>query len=143
VLRIIGEHCAEKGVTRDSGNAPLMKTRDNDGARSLAEEMAVTLFRKGASLAEVMDATARKPGTVADYLASFIAREPPASIDVWVPPDIQERVKMAAQKHGTAFLRPIFEELEQAVSYELIKIFLAFHAHQLAISVTETGKTQE
>jgi ATP-dependent DNA helicase RecQ len=131
VLRIIGEYCAAIGLARDAGEAPLRKMRDNEGARSVAEEIAVPLFRNAASLDEVVRATARKLGTVADYLVGFIKRERPASIDVWVPDEIQQRIIAAARKHGSAFLRPIFEELQETVSYEMIKISLAFHSIQL------------
>jgi ATP-dependent DNA helicase RecQ len=114
--------------------------RDNDGARSVAEEIAIPLFRNGASLEEVVRATARKLSTVVDYLVGFIKREPPASINPWVPEKVQERVMVAAQKHGAAFLRPIFEELEQKVSYEMIKISLAFHSFQLSTSSPGTSQ---
>ncbi len=143
VLRIVDEYCKANGVTRDADAAPLQPSRSNEGARSVAEEMAVPLFRRGASLDEAVRATGRKLGTVADYLCGFIQREPPTSIDVWVPEAIQQRVREAAAKHGTQFLRPIFEELEQKVSYEMIKVSLAFFSHQLAASGVKNGKSCE
>lgn len=142
ILRIIDRHCEANATSRDQGSAAVPRPA-NDDTRSMAEEMAVPLFRNGASIEEVMQATARKLGTVVDYLCAFIGREPPASIDPWVPPDIQERVIAAAHKHGTRFLRPIFDELEKVVSYEFIKITLAFFAHQLTTFGTENARTSE
>ena len=140
VVRIINEHCEAKGIDRNAEAAPLPPPRVNDGTRSVAEEISVSLFRNGASLEEVMRVTARKLSTVTDYLASFIARESPASIEAWVPLATQQRIKVAATKHGMAFLRPIFEELQQQVSFEMIKITLAFFSRQLSNSGAENAQ---
>jgi ATP-dependent DNA helicase RecQ len=139
VLRIISGYCQLNGVSVDAGDMLVKRPRVNDGARSVAEEIAVPMFRQGASLEDVMRATARRLSTVVDYLTSFIKREPPASIDVWVPDEVQKKVTAAAQKHGAMFLRPIFDELEQKVSFEMIKVSLAFQSQQLTRSSPESN----
>lgn len=131
VLRIIGDHCRTTSTIQDAFESSHTSKVSDVETRSLAEEAAAPLFRKGASIAEVMEATSRKMGTVVEYLAAFIRREPPDSIETWVPIDVQAQVFTAAQKHGTAFLRPIYEELQQRVPYEQIRISLAFFADQL------------
>ena len=141
VVRIINDYCEAKGVSRDAGAALLSRSSVNDGARSVAEEVAIALFRNGASLEKVMEVTARKVGTVVDYLCAFIRRERPASIESWVPEAIQERVKAATAKLGSAFLRPIFEELEEKISYEMIKISLAFFSHGSGSAVAKNGQS--
>jgi uncharacterized protein YpbB len=64
---------------------------------------------------------------VGRYLCAYIEKERPSTIDLWVPADVQQRVIEAARKHGTAFLRPIYTELEEKVGYELIRIVLTFN----------------
>jgi ATP-dependent DNA helicase RecQ len=73
-----------------------------------------------------MKKTEMARSTVNGYLADFVATEKPATIFAWVPEDVCERVAVAAEMHGTAALKPIFLELNQEVSYEHIRVVLAF-----------------
>jgi ATP-dependent DNA helicase RecQ len=63
---------------------------------------------------------------VNEYLAEFIRTERPASVFGWVPEDVCERVAAAAELHGTARLKPVFEELNGEVPYEHIRVVFAF-----------------
>ena len=96
------------------------------GTSSPTKSLAFELFRRGASVAEVLEKTRMSPSTVTGYLADFILAEQPASIFRWVPEDVCERVAAAAEIHGPARLKPIFLELNEEVSYDHIKIVLAF-----------------
>ena len=96
------------------------------GDASPSAEAYFSHFQRGATLEEVASLSGRTLGTVCRYLCAFIEKERPTSVDPWVPRDIQRRVVEAAKKHGTTFLRPIFVELEEKISYEMIRIVLSF-----------------
>ena len=124
ILRIVVPYCKEKGVSVNQTNSSP-KRSSNESASPNADAY-FPQFRKGASIEEVARSSGRTAGTVGKYLCAFIEKEPPASIDAWVAPELQKRIVEAAQKHGTAFLRPIFQELEEKVPYELIRVVLSF-----------------
>ena len=96
------------------------------GMPSAAKSLAFATFREGASIAEVIQQTGMTSSTVTGYLADFILAENPPSITAWVPEDVCERVVAAAEIHGTARLKPVFLELNEAVSYDHIRVVLAF-----------------
>jgi ATP-dependent DNA helicase RecQ len=93
---------------------------------SAAKSHAFELFRRGASIAEVIEQTKMAPSTVHGYLVDFVLAEKPASIFHWVPEDVCERVAAAAEIHGTARLKPVFLELNEEVGYDQIRIVFAF-----------------
>jgi ATP-dependent DNA helicase RecQ len=51
--------------------------------------------------------------------------EKPESIFPWVPEDGCERVAAAAEIHGTARMKPVFQELNGEVSYDHIRVVFA------------------
>jgi len=125
IIKIVVAHCGETGAAVDQVvSAPR---RSLAGESSASAEAFFPHFRKGMSLDDVARISGRTLGTVGRYLCAFIEKERPATIDPWVPADVQQRVVEAAKKHGTAFLRPIYTELEEKVGYELIRIVLAFN----------------
>ncbi|HSQ57598.1 MAG TPA: RQC domain-containing protein, partial [Gemmata sp.] len=95
-------------------------------APSPAKSLAFQLFRGGASIEDVMEKTRMARSTVSGYLADFILAEKPESIFAWVAEDVCERVAAAVEMHGTEKLKPIFLELNEEVSYEHIRVVVAF-----------------
>ena len=61
-----------------------------------------------------------------DYLCEFIRQQPDVSISTWLADDGFQRVAAAAQQVGTERLKPIFIALEEKVSYDEIRIAVAF-----------------
>ena len=78
--------------------------------------------------------------TVTGYLADFILAENPPSITAWVPEDVCERVVAAAEIHGTARLKPVFLELNEAVSYDHIRVVLSFLQSRQVVSMSSEAK---
>jgi ATP-dependent DNA helicase RecQ len=76
------------------------------------------------------DEVAAKAGvtisTVVGHLLEWMETESLASIDAWVPIDIQKQIIAAANVVGREKLSPIFEHLQRQVSYELIRLVLAY-----------------
>jgi ATP-dependent DNA helicase RecQ len=93
---------------------------------SATKTLAFQLFVDGASIDDVIAKTKITSSTVTGYLADFVLAEKPESIFHWVPEDVCDRVAAAADIHGTARLKPVFEELNQEVSYDHIRVVFAF-----------------
>lgn len=83
-------------------------------------------FAEGHSIEDVMHQSRLSRGTVCDHLCDYIRMEKPASIFHWVPEAVCERVAAAAEEHGTSKLKPVFQALNDEVSYDSIRIVFAF-----------------
>lgn len=131
-LKAIAAHCLRTGLEE---NVPLPKV--TPGSRpalalttaakpSAKKELAFKLFRSGASVDYVAKEIELTAATVTDYLAEFVRTQKPSSIFIWVPEDVCERVAAAAEIHGIARLKPVYEELNGEVNYEAIRIVFAY-----------------
>ncbi len=100
------------------------------------KERAMDMLRDGAALAEVAEATGRAPSTIAGYLCELIADEPTIDIHNWVDVATYERIISAATKMNDQHLRPLFEALNEQVSYETIKLVLAHSEAQFSANST-------
>ena len=117
-LQVISAH-----TLRASGTTSSAAKKSEPSAR---KKLAFERFRTGAVVEDVMHETGLSRGTVSDYLSEFIRAEKPAGIAIWVHRDTMERVAVAAKQVGIERLKPIFESLGGNVSYEEIRIVLAY-----------------
>ncbi len=117
-LEALREH--GPSVTRALPAAAEVK-RELKGNKAKAYE----LFRGGAAVADVAHQTGLARSTVGDYLSQFIVDEKPAALDPWVSPEVYTQVADAADWHGTERLKPIFDALAGAVTYDDIRAVLA------------------
>jgi hypothetical protein len=88
---------------------------------------AFELFRDGASLEDVQTETSRARSTVVGYLAEFIQQEGLTDPAPWIEIDetVYKRIRDASFNTGIDKLKPIYEALEQDVSYDIIRIVVA------------------
>jgi ATP-dependent DNA helicase RecQ len=130
-LDAIIDHCRQTGLTTD---VPLPRTAAVRAPVSTVlspkKKLSFRLFREGTAIADVVHQTGLSRATVTDHLADFIRAEKPKSIFMWVSEDVCERVAVAAEKHGTARLKPAFLELNEEVSYDDIRVVFAFLDNQ-------------
>jgi ATP-dependent DNA helicase RecQ len=126
-LELIVAHCRQHKVGMDNRVASSKKEepRKVEARPGSTPHHAVELFKKGASVEEVMRHTGRTLSTVQNYLCEFIRRERPTSISAWVGDDVYTRVAAAARQVGTDRLKPIFVALGEKVSYDDIRLVLA------------------
>jgi ATP-dependent DNA helicase RecQ len=125
-LDLIVAHCRQHQVELDN-RPPAPKReepRELEARPGSTPHQAFELFKKGASVEEVMRQTARALSTVQNYLCEFIRRERPVSISSWVRDDVYRRVTAAARQVGTDRLKPIFVALGEEVSYDEIRLVL-------------------
>ena len=88
------------------------------------------MLRSGHPLEEIAATAEITVGTVVSHLLDLMQDEPIASIDGWLPLELQQRILGAADRVGREKLKPIFEELQQTVSYEQIRLMLSFEKQQ-------------
>ncbi len=129
LLAVIVPWCREKQLSTDQLGGVPARRQEAPKETSASAEAYFPYFRKRVPIAEVVRITNRATSTVVKYLCDFIETERPASIDVWVPADLHQRILEAAKTNDTPFLKPVFEALGGQVSYEMIKIVLAHAVH--------------
>ncbi len=149
--RFIGQiraYCAARGLTLETAEPDSAGRRAGDaeqvaasrsapgcepdggdivrpGRLSESQRRAFALFVEGQPVAEVAAAMGRAPGTVSGYLVDFIKETKPRSISAWVDDATYARVADAADRGDGRRLRPLFEALGGAVSYDAIRWVLA------------------
>ncbi len=88
-------------------------------------QTALQRFAAGASVEAVMRETGRARSTVMGYLAEHIEAARPESIERWLPPELHARIAAAIEQVGQTRLRPVFEQLNQEVPYDQIRLVFA------------------
>lgn len=89
-------------------------------------DLAFDLFRQGVIVEDFMHQTGRGRSTVVDYLCEFIRQQPQAPISTWLADDVYQKIVAAARQVGTERLKPIFVALEEKVSYDEIRLAVAY-----------------
>ncbi len=143
-LAVITAYCREHGLEQGATDIAPTVARSPAAARSRLPDKAVNgeagrrdranpardeafqRFADGESVATVSLAIGRAESTVWGYLQDFIAERAPADLGAWLDPRAQAAIESALATHGGGFLRPIFEALGGAVTYEEIRAVAAW-----------------
>jgi ATP-dependent DNA helicase RecQ len=132
-LDVIRRYVMRTGATHDlapikeSAIAKPSKAAASGPPRvSATKQQSYALFREGASLNAVVKATKLTRTTIVEHLADFISQEKPATISAWVSETTCERVAAAAEEHGTARMKPVFEAMNGEVPYDAIRLVFAY-----------------
>ena len=94
-------------------------------SKSAAKVAADGLFRQGRSIEEVAAQTGRAHSTVTGYLVEFLAAEGKLSPEPWLDDASFTAISAAAKVVGLERLKPIFDQLNGAYSYDQIRISVA------------------
>jgi ATP-dependent DNA helicase RecQ len=94
------------------------------GPMTEIKSKAFALFRRGDSVEDVAAKIGRARSTTAQYLAEFILQEKPSVVTPWVTEATYGRVEAVIARLGGDYLRPLFEALNQEVSYDDIRVVL-------------------
>ena len=148
-LERISEYCHTADTSLDNWEGGVHDPADSAAVTSTQSPKPMTfqLFREGQSLDEVAAQTQRRRSTIATYLDEYIREEGVLDVSPWVPPPVFERVREATVNFGMDRLRPLFDELNGRVSYEMIRITVAClrnqqqAAGQISTSVTPLKKS--
>lgn len=121
------DYCQQHSVETDtvppdpSAKTIIVEYEPEETGPSVSALAAFQLFREGKSIVEVASVMSRATSTVAGYLSEFIRHDGVTDPSPWVPADLIQRIEAAVRKHGVDRMRPIFDELNGEVSYELIR----------------------
>jgi ATP-dependent DNA helicase RecQ len=127
-LPLIADRCRERELAMDVTVRPVAvappraRPVDKLPARGQA---AFELFRKDATITDVMRRLNYARSTVVEYLAEYIRVERPASIAPWVPQGVLLDVTAAVRQVGSDRLKAIFLALGEKVPYDDIRLVLA------------------
>ena len=81
------------------------------------------MFAKDTGLEQVTAITGHTPRyDVGGYLAEFIQMRRAQRLDPWIDPKTYRAVAEAVKNLGTAYLKPIFDQLDGKVRYEQIRV---------------------
>jgi ATP-dependent DNA helicase RecQ len=129
-LPFIAQHCREYGMATDLAAAPpgpLLAAAPRPITRPNARTQAARdLYRKGASIEDVMRELKYSRGTAVEHLAQYIREEKPASITAWVPEDVVQRVTAVVRQIGGGYLKPFYLALGEQVPYDDIRLVAAY-----------------
>jgi ATP-dependent DNA helicase RecQ len=126
----IARYCAQNNIPAD---VPVAEARQEPktlqsfttAAKSAAKNSADGLFRAGRSIEEVAEQTGRARSTVTGYLAEFLAQDGRLSPEPWIDGETFAKIGAAAETVGLEQLKPIFDQLGGAYSYDQIRLCVA------------------
>jgi ATP-dependent DNA helicase RecQ len=127
----IDAFCRENNLSRDTTpQAPAAEEYASVSATiSDAKDKAAKLFSQGQPIDRVAESIGRAPSTTAQYLVDWVEQTSPADVSVWVDDSTYQNVIKAWQacdsEGSSERLRPVFEKLEERVTYEQIRIVVA------------------
>jgi ATP-dependent DNA helicase RecQ len=122
-LVAIKDHCQRNGLSLDNSSAASAGPAPPQ--ISARHTPVFQLFRKQASIEDVMRQMNYQCSTALGYLRDYILTEKPASIETWVPRAVYQRVQEAARQVGMQRLKPIYLALGEQVSYDDIRLVVA------------------
>jgi ATP-dependent DNA helicase RecQ len=93
---------------------------------------AFVAFRKGMKLEEVAALTGRAVATVEGYLLEFLREDNVTAPEPWVSRETYDLIATTARELQAERMKPIFDALTGAISYNDIRIALAILANQTA-----------
>ena len=126
-LAAIADYCAGHDLSTDEAAAPAAPPK----GRSLTGNaiMAFPLFEEGQGIEEVAERLGRARSTTCGYLQAYIEQNRVDDPSPWVPAETVRKAREAFEQCGLARLKPAFEHLEGAVSYDDLRIVAACMAN--------------
>jgi ATP-dependent DNA helicase RecQ len=123
VERIV-THCQQHGLAMDV--LPMENTQESSTTPSANAVRSFELFDQGLSVEQVAERLGRAASTVHSYLEAYIRHRRITDVSQWVSQRELEQVKVVIQYAGSSRLRPIFDALHGRVSYDRIRIAMAW-----------------
>lgn len=111
-------------ASRERGNLKKSKTKLNT---KLTQLETLELYQKGLSIADIARQRELATSTIATHLAFLIEKGilPVTEVDKLVSAKLQQKIKIAVKKVGAEKLKPIFEELDEKIEYDAIRLVIA------------------
>jgi len=129
VLNIVATHGGSSaGVGEIEFAVPKEKkksAKEKVSRPSQQKQRAWKMFAEGKTILEVHEEAGGSERKVWGYLAEYIEREGIKEPSRWVPMEVFERIRAAAERVGYERLKPLFEALGGEVSYDQIRASVA------------------
>lgn len=125
LLERVKRYCLKNEVSMDRPTQMHRQKAERKITVSRGQSRAYDMFRQGMSLEEVVEHTGRARNTVLGYLEDYLEDQEPEALSRYVHPNVVEKVTAAAEKEGSGFLKPVFQALNETVSYDDIKLVMA------------------
>ena len=143
----LDSYCEENSLARDvawkggssSGTSAKGSTPPPIEKPGGSREVLARMFETNLPVEEIVPRSGLAPSTIHKYLTEWIAGGNCQAIDCWVSPSVQQQVMEAARVTGAERLKPIFEHLDGQVSYETIRIVMAFESTRGGATPLEPG----
>lgn len=126
LLDIIHKFSRENNLDLDNAVAQTKLIEKKLPAMNETRSLAFELFKKEKSLEEVAKETGRARATVLEYLTDYLERESSAKVNAYIPESNFEKIKNAIESVGMERLKPIYLYLNETISYEDIRIAMAY-----------------
>ena len=121
----IDDWCAAQGGVAGGRAPPAVYGQAAARPPSEARVWAFAMFEAGEDLDTVATAVGRTRTTVGQYLVEWIRQEVPPDLAPWVSEADYDVVAEVSDRLGHGRLKPIFETLGGAISYESIRLVVA------------------
>ncbi|MCA0360406.1 MAG: RecQ family ATP-dependent DNA helicase [Armatimonadetes bacterium] len=125
LLRIIEEYVAGKEVTRDQplhGAPPVERPKPKSTSN---QKQTQELFARSESVEAVAEALGIQLRSAWNNLERFVETYPSSDLSPWIAPELESRIRAAAQEVGLGYRKPIFEALGGEVDYGPISVVRA------------------
>ena len=134
IVAAIKEYCQDANLPTDvaaTTTRPRQSSTSSDSARkpqtSAASAQYFELFDEGLTRDEVAHQLDRAVSTVTGHVTTYIFARKIDDASAFIPATTVTRISQAIERYGTERLKPIYEALEQTVSYDDIRIVVACH----------------
>jgi ATP-dependent DNA helicase RecQ len=121
----IRQFCEEQGLPITATESVSNQGILNDLPSNTLQHT-LALYRQGLSVEAIANQRGLKSSTISDHLAQLIQLNQITELDNLVPPEHQKVIMQAIETVGDQALRPIYEHLAEAYSYEEIKLVRAY-----------------
>ena len=134
-LKVIVDYSNVHELSLDVMLLPEKKIKSTTSLTASAA-LSFPLFAEGLTIKEVAKKIDRAHSTVSGYLSQYIQHHNVCNASIWVEENRIERIEQAIAAVGADRLRPIFDELEETIDYDSIRIVVACY-HQREQSTAE------
>lgn len=125
VLATIRQWCEENGLEANVNSAGVSQSaprRISKGPSDSKSSEYFDLFEQSLSMEDVAHQLGRSVDTVSKYLAMYLEAHRITDISPWVPPAMEHRINTAIGRLGCERLKPLFEHLDNEISYSHLRI---------------------
>lgn len=126
-LKLIQAYCAAKNLKPKwiaADPKKILTTTKSSPARHLVTK---NLLKKKLPLAEIAKIQELQPETIIAHIERLVENGTILDLEYLLPnPVVVQQVKVAFQQCGSNMLRPVFDYLEQKISYDVLRLVRAF-----------------